>query len=183
MSGYQSVKQGLGTLVSLKSLIFSLADIKRETWHKAYFKLSLPSRDTSQVSHVRALAPARSLDSPILPPAMLKQHQPMQPGDSIKTERTGNPSSLGATAGFHSPLSKKKERDSLCRHLHGQWTDPVTSHITVREICWHQIHRNESKSLSLLDQSSLTIVLWWMPERFWIFWQKRRLFLGENLPT
>lgn len=59
-------------------------------------------------------------------PAMLKQHQHMQPGDFIKTELPGNPSSSGVTTGFHSPLLKKKGRNSLCRHLHSQWTHPVT---------------------------------------------------------
>lgn len=63
----------------------------------------------------------------------------MQPGDVIKTELAVNPSSLGATADFHSPLLKKKERDSLCRHLHGQQIHLVTSHISVSKMCWQQM--------------------------------------------
>lgn len=71
---------------------------------------------------------------------MLKRYcQLMQPGEVIKTEHIVNPASLGATADFHSPLLKKKERDSLRRHLHGQQTHLVTSHITARETCWHQM--------------------------------------------
>lgn len=55
----------------------------------------------------------------------------MQPRDCLKTEHTGNTSSSGATAGLHSPLWKK-EGGFLHRHLHSQWTLPVTSHITCQ---------------------------------------------------
>lgn len=104
-------------------------------------------------SHLRALAPEQSPDSSILSPAMIKHScQPMQPGKIIKTKHAVYPSPLGATAEFHSPLPKKKERDSLHRHLHGQQTHLVTSHITVRKICWHQM-----KAKAFPDQ---TIKVW-----------------------
>ena len=105
---------------------------------------------------------------------MLESTSPCNLG-TVKNWAQCQPVLLSVSAGFYSPL-QKKESDSLRRHLHGQWTLAVTSCITCQGNMLAPNVQKWKQKPSLPDQSSLTIGLWWMPERFWIFWQKCRLF-------
>lgn len=87
--------------MSLKSLFFTLVDKRKEKHSTSIVEAKPPQPGHISGSHYRALAPEQSIDLPILSPAVLKQHQPMQPGVFMKTEHNGNLSSLGLQASTH----------------------------------------------------------------------------------